>query len=149
MDSNYFLIDNTRGGGIRVIDKGHIITNNYIEGANSTSNSREGICLSSHLTDSALNGYWQVSDVAVSNNTIINSKQSLHYGSSVKDNPPESALISNNLIRNNIDNNGDYDFIRVSENSIGDALDIVNPTYSNNYFLWFIKPWFTYNSRWY
>ncbi|MDC7219949.1 MAG: polysaccharide lyase 6 family protein [Spirochaetales bacterium] len=134
VDSNYFLIDNTSGGGIRVIDEGHTITNNYIEGAYSTSNSRGGICLSSSQSDPALSGYWEVSDVTVSNNTIINSKQSLHYGSSEKDNPPASATIENNLIRNNIDGDGDYDFVRVSTNDDGDDLNITDPTYSNNYF---------------
>lgn len=134
VDSNYFLVDNTSGGGIRVIDKDHTITNNYIEGAYSTSNSRGGICLSSHQTDPEVNGYWEVSDVTVANNTIINSKQSLHYGSSAKDNAPTSATISNNLIRNNIDDDGDYDFVRVTENSSGESLNIVDPTYSNNYF---------------
>jgi len=134
VDSNYFLIDDTSGGGIRIIDKGHTITNNYIEGAKSTSNSRGGICLSAHDTSPALSGYWEVSDVTVSNNTIINSRQSLHYGSSARDNPPVSALISNNLIRNNINDDGQFDFIRVTDNNTGDALNIVDPSYANNYF---------------
>lgn len=134
VDSNYFLIDDTKGGGVRVIGEGHTITNNYIEGAKSTSNSRGGIALSSSQNSPALSGYWEVSNVTVSNNTIINSKQSLHYGSSAKENAPASATISNNLIRNNIDNDGDYDFIRVTDNSSGDALDIIAPIYSNNYF---------------
>lgn len=134
VDSNYFLIDDTSGGGIRIIDEGHTITNNYIEGAKSTSNSRGGICLSSSDTSPLLSGYWEVSDVTVSNNTIINSRQSLHYGSSARENPPASATISNNLIRNNIAGDGDFDYIRVTDNSSGDALNIVNPSYSNNYF---------------
>lgn len=134
VDSNYFLIDNTSGGGIRVIDKGHRITNNYIEGAQSTSNSRGAIALSSHEDDPKVSGYWAVSDVLVENNTIINSKQSLHYGSSAKNNAPVSATINNNLIRNNISNDGDYDFIRVTENDAGELLDIIEPAYLNNYF---------------
>lgn len=134
VDSNYFLIDNTRGGGIRVIDEGHVITNNYIEGAKSTSNARGAITLSSSQIDPKLSGYWEVSDVTVANNTIINSKQSLHYGASKKDLPPKSATIKNNLIRNNINGDGNYDYIRVSENDNGELLDITNPTYANNYF---------------
>lgn len=134
VDSNYFLIDDTQGGGIRVIDKGHTITNNYIEGAKSTSNSRGAIALSSHEDDPKVSGYWEVSDVQVANNTIINSKQSLHYGSSAKDNAPTSATIENNLIRNNIGGDGDYEYIRVTDNSVGETLNVVSPTYLNNYF---------------
>ena len=134
VDSNLFLIDDSRGGGVRVIDEGHIITNNYIEGATSTSSARGGICLTSSDNDLVLSGYWEVSDVTVSNNTIINSRQSLHYGANRRDNPPASATISNNLIRNNIDNSGDYDYIRVTENNAGQPLDITLPTYANNYF---------------
>lgn len=134
VDSNYFLVDNNKGGGIRVIDKGHTITNNYIEGVNSASKGRGGICLSSNQTDPKVNGYWQVRDVRVANNTIINSKQSLLYGASAKENAPASATISNNLIRNNIKGNGDHDFIRVVKNSNGKALNIISPSYSNNYF---------------
>lgn len=134
VDSNYFLIDNNRGGGIRVIDEGHTITNNYIEGAKSGSSARGAICLSSSEDNPALTGYWEVSDLIVANNTIINSRQSLHYGASLKINPPASANIYNNLIRNNIDGDGNYDYIRVSENSLGEKLDITDPDYSNNYF---------------
>lgn len=123
VDSNYFLIDNTSGGGIRVIDSGHTITNNYIEGAQSTSNSRGGIALSSSQDNPELSGYWEVEDVTVANNTIIDSKQSLHYGSSAKDNPPASADITNNLIKTN------QDFVRVT-----DGLNITNPYYADNYF---------------
>ncbi|WP_185962562.1 polysaccharide lyase 6 family protein [Thalassomonas sp. M1454] len=134
VDSNYFLIDNNRGGGVRVIGEGHTISNNYIEGANSTSSARGGITLSSSETNPALSGYWPVRNVTLLNNTIINSKQSLHFGASSKENAPSDVTISNNLIRNNIDNNGDYDFIRVSENNNGVPLNIINPTYVNNYF---------------
>lgn len=134
VDSNYFLIDNSSGGGVRVIDEGHVITNNYIEGAASISSARGGICLTSSDNDLVLSGYWEVSDVTVANNTIINSRQSLHYGANRRDNPPASATISNNLIRNNINNSGDYDYIRVTENSAGQPLDILMPTYNNNYF---------------
>ena len=134
VDSNYFLIDDTSGGGIRIIDKGHIITNNYIEGAKSGSSSRGAIALSAHDTSPALSGYWEVSDVTIANNTIINSRQSLHYGSNPRENAPASAAINNNLIRNNIDEDGEYDFILVRDNSAGETLNIVDPSYSNNYF---------------
>ncbi|MDT0595274.1 polysaccharide lyase 6 family protein [Glaciecola petra] len=138
VDSNYFLIDNTSGGGIRIIDKGHTITNNYIEGAKSNSNARGAIALSSSLKDGVLSGYWEVSDVTIANNTVINSAQSLHYGSNSKRYPPKSATIRNNLIRNNIDGDGEADFIKVAEsrdeNNAGELLNIVNPTYENNFF---------------
>jgi hypothetical protein len=134
VDSNYFLIDNTRGGGIRIIDEGHIITNNYIEGVKTTSSARGAITLSSSEINPALSGYWEVSDVTIANNTIINSSQSLHYGASKKDNAPKSATIENNLIRNNINGDGDFDYIRVSENSGGQSLDVIESTYVNNYF---------------
>lgn len=134
VDSNYFFIDNNRGGGVRIIDEGHIITNNYIEGAKSTSSARGAIALTGHDNNLVLSGYWDVHDVTISNNTIINSNQSLHYGANRRDFPPTSATISNNLIRNNIDNDGDFDYIRVTDNNAGQPLDILMPMYENNYF---------------
>lgn len=134
VDSNYFLIDDNSGGGVRIIDEGHVITNNYIEGAKSSSSARGAIALTGHDNNLVLSGYWDVHDVTISNNTIINSNQSLHYGANRRNFPPTSATISNNLIRNNIDNDGEHDYIRVTTNNAGQPLNILFPTYENNYF---------------
>ncbi|MDC7222429.1 MAG: polysaccharide lyase 6 family protein [Spirochaetales bacterium] len=134
VEGNYFFIDDKYGGGIRIIDQGHRVSNNYIEGAASASKSRGGITISSHQTDPVLAGYRMVQDVTISGNSIINSRQSFNYGANGNENAPYSALISNNLIRNNIDGAGDYDYIRVNENDRGESLNIQNPVYSNNYF---------------
>lgn len=137
--SNYFLIDDTSGGGIRIIDKDHTITNNYIEGANSDSSHRGGITVSSHDDNESgedspkVSGYWEVKDITISNNTIINSQQSFNYGASEKDNAPTSATISNNLVRNDLDENTTSEVIRVCDND-DESLNIVSPTYSNNYY---------------
>ncbi|MDC7221236.1 MAG: polysaccharide lyase 6 family protein [Spirochaetales bacterium] len=129
VDSNYFFVDDIYGGGIRIIDKDHLIINNYVEGATSGSNNRGGICITSHQTDPKLNGYWEASNLNISNNTIINSRQAFLYGSSAKANPPKSALFSHNLVRNGLDGTEEFDAIRV----MGE-LTVQEPVYVENYY---------------
>src|SRR5690606_23051750 len=54
-----FIVDT---GGIRIYDGGHVIRNNYIDGVNSSSNTRGGIVVHSGVnipgTDTVLNAQW-------------------------------------------------------------------------------------------
>lgn len=107
---NYFFAENnTLSGGIRVIGEGHKIYNNYIEGVNSTkpdgSTSRVtgGINVSNGRLNSALNGYYQVKNAQVVNNTFVNCDYALRIGTKLNsdlDQEPENLTVANNIMYN-------------------------------------------------
>lgn len=107
---NYFFAENnTFSGGVRVIGEGHKIYNNYIEGVNSkkldgsTSNATGGINVSNGRLNSALNGYYQVKNTQVVNNTFVNCDYALRIGTKVSSNldqAPENLVVANNIMYN-------------------------------------------------
>lgn len=107
---NYFFAEgNTFSGGIRVIGEGHKIYNNYIEGVNSTkpdgstSNATGGINISNGRLNSALNGYYQVKDARIVNNTFVNCDYAVRVGTKVSsdlDQAPENLIVANNIMYN-------------------------------------------------
>jgi len=107
---NYFFADNNAfSGGVRVIGEGHKIYNNYIEAANSTkpggstSNATGGINVSNGRLNSAVNGYFQVKNVQVVNNTFVNCDYALRIGTKVSsdlDQEPENLIVANNIMYN-------------------------------------------------
>ncbi len=108
--SNYFFAeDNIFSGGVRVIGEGHKIYNNYIEGVNSTkpdgstSNATGGINVSNGRLNSTLNGYYQVKNTQVINNTFVNCDYALRIGTKVSgdlDQEPENLIVANNIMYN-------------------------------------------------
>ena len=107
---NYFFAeDNLFSAGVRIIGEGHKVYNNYIEGINSTkpggstSNATGGINVSNGRLNSALNGYYQVKNVEVVNNTFVNCDYALRIGTKVSsdlDQEPENLTVSNNIMYN-------------------------------------------------
>ncbi len=107
---NYFFAeDNLLSAGVRVIGEGHKIFNNYIEGVNSTksggstSNATGGINVSNGRLNSALNGYYQVKNAQVVNNTFVNCDYALRIGTKVSsdlDQAPENLIVANNIMYN-------------------------------------------------
>lgn len=107
---NYFFAeDNFFSAGVRVIGEGHKIYNNYIEGINSTkpngalSNATGGINISNGRLNSALNGYLQVKNTQVINNTFVNCDYGLRIGTNVSgdlDLEPENLTVANNIMYN-------------------------------------------------
>lgn len=107
---NYFFAeDNLFSAGVRVIGEGHKIFNNYIEGVNSTksggstSNATGGINVSNGRLNSALNGYFQVKNTQVVNNTFVNCDYALRIGTKVSsdlDQAPENLTVANNIMYN-------------------------------------------------
>lgn len=107
---NYFFAENnTFTGGVRVIGEGHKVYNNYIEGINSTkpdgstSNTTGGINVSNGRLNSALNGYYQVKNTQVINNTFVNCDYALRIGTKVQsdlDQEPLNLTVSNNIMYN-------------------------------------------------
>jgi poly(beta-D-mannuronate) lyase len=107
---NYFFAENnTFSAGIRVIGEGHKVYNNYIEGVNSTkpdgstSNATGGINVSNGRLNSAVNGYYQVKNAEIVNNTFVNCDYALRIGTQVSsdlDQEPINLTVANNIMYN-------------------------------------------------
>ena len=112
--NNYFFANNNLlAGGIRVIGEGHKIYNNYIEGVNSkkpdgsTTNTGGAINITNGRPNSALNGYYQVKNVTIVNNTLVNGDYGFRVGTKVSSDltlAPENIIIANNIILNSSNN---------------------------------------------
>jgi len=107
---NYFFAeDNLFSAGVRVIGEGHKIYNNYISGINSTkldgstSNATGGINVSNGRPNTAINGYYQVKDVEIVNNTFVNCDYAMRVGTNVGGDlslAPENLTVANNIMYN-------------------------------------------------
>lgn len=100
--SNNFILGEgyPQSGGIRVVDGGHSITNNYIEGARYKNTSHHGgiVLLGSDGAGDAENGYQQVENVHIAFNTIVDSVNSFNIDGGGKSYKPKEIYFSNNLI---------------------------------------------------
>ncbi len=116
--ANFFIVDNparTRSYGVRVIDKGHSVFNNYFEGLlgnkNSLTSLRAPINLYNGRTtviDSAdatkASGYFPAEDAIVAFNTIVNCSGGAGIVLGYRDGgsntfQPQGIVIANNLIK--------------------------------------------------
>ena len=107
---NYFFAEgNSFSAGVRVIGEGHKVYNNYIEGINSFkengsfSNVTGGINVTNGRPNSELNGYWQVKDAEIINNTFVNCDYALRIGTTVNSDltlAPENLTVANNIMYN-------------------------------------------------
>lgn len=84
IENNVFLCGGVNDtGGIRMYDSGHIIRNNYIENAYSSSNTRAGIVVHSGVnapgTTTTMNLQWIPYNILIENNTIVDSRQSILF----------------------------------------------------------------------
>lgn len=105
---NYFFAEkNFITAGVRVIGEGHKIYNNYIEGINSTkedgatSNATGGINVTNGRLNSELNGYYQVKNTQIVNNTFVDCDYALRIGTKVKsdlDQEPVNLTVANNIM---------------------------------------------------
>lgn len=110
---NYFFANNNSfSGGIRVIGEDHKIYNNYIEGVNhrkpsgSASGATGGINVSNGKPNSALNEYYQVKNVQIINNTLVNCDLAIRIGTKVNSAltlAPENLIVANNIMLNSSD----------------------------------------------
>jgi poly(beta-D-mannuronate) lyase len=110
---NYFFANNNAfSGGIRVMGEDHKIYNNYIEGVNhrkpsgSGSGATGGINVSNGKPGSALNEYYQVKNVQIVNNTLVNCDLGIRVGTKVNSSltlAPENLVIANNVMLNSSD----------------------------------------------
>jgi poly(beta-D-mannuronate) lyase len=101
VEGNFFFGEHARGsGGIRIIGEGHRVVNNFLTGLEGDE-ARSAIALTSGVPDSPLNGYFQVKDVVVAFNTMVDNKSNIAIGTGAgKKNtlPPKDCLIANNIV---------------------------------------------------
>ncbi|AXT51040.1 T9SS C-terminal target domain-containing protein [Aquimarina sp. BL5] len=112
--NNFFFAENNLfSGGIRVIGEGHKVYNNYIEGVNSekpdggNTKTAGAINVSNGRPNSALNGYFQVIDATIVNNTFVNCDYGFRIGTNVGSDltlAPENLIIANNIMINTSEN---------------------------------------------
>ncbi|MDN3641793.1 chondroitinase-B domain-containing protein [Lutimonas halocynthiae] len=123
IDGNYFIGDDASDqiGGIRVINTGHWVVNNYFYNLKGSS-FRSPLAVMNGIPKSPLNRYNQVTDVVVAFNTYVNCASPWQFGVgtniSQKDVLPASEIRSARAIRTVVANNLIY-------NEKGDAHPIV------------------------
>lgn len=88
-------------GGIRVINKDHVIRNNYLEGLTGY-RFGSGFTVMNGVPDSPVNRYHQVDNVTIENNTLVNVEHiQLAAGSDAERSAvPVNSVMNNNLIVN-------------------------------------------------
>ncbi len=102
VENNVFLGNNKpKTGGIRVINEGHIIRNNFLVSL-AGNGFRGPIVIMNGVPNSPLNRYNQVKNVTIVNNTLINC-DAMEFGAGKDEErtlPPMNVLFANNLISN-------------------------------------------------
>ncbi len=123
IDGNYFIGDgeNENIGGIRIINTGHWIVNNYFYNIIGE-NFRSPLAVMNGIPKSPLNRYNQVTDIVVAYNTYLNCKSPWQFGVgtniSQKDVLPLSEIRSARPLRSVVANNVIY-------NEVGDPNPII------------------------
>ena len=106
---NYFFGNkNVFSGGVRVIGEDHKVYNNYFEGlryrkpSGSGSSTTGALNVMNGLNNSPLNGYYQVKNVQIVNNTLVDCDLGIRIGTSLSGATlePENLIVANNIILN-------------------------------------------------
>ena len=131
IENNVFLgngVDHT--GGIRVINKGQTVRNNYMQGLTGH-RFGGGFVVMNGVPNSAINRYHQVEDALIENNTIIDVDHiELAAGADEERSaPPISSEFRANLVYNadgseNIAVHDDISGIRFTENSLNEDVEL-------------------------
>jgi poly(beta-D-mannuronate) lyase len=98
--ANNFILgdDHPYAGGIRIVDDGHQVINNYIQGARFQDTSHHGGIVLMGSDGSTTNGYQQLTNVLVAHNTIVDSVNSLNVDGGGKPTNPNTVYLINNII---------------------------------------------------
>ncbi|MFK7905546.1 MAG: chondroitinase-B domain-containing protein, partial [Chitinophagales bacterium] len=109
IDGNYFIGDESNNvGGVRLINTGHWVTNNYFYNLRGTQ-FKSPLAVMNGIPKSPLNRYNQVTDVVIAHNTWVNCVNPWHFGVgsnvSQKDVLPLSEIRSARPIRTTVANN--------------------------------------------
>ncbi|WP_111977837.1 chondroitinase-B domain-containing protein [Algibacillus agarilyticus] len=103
IDNNFIFGDDYPfSGGIRLVDGNHTVTNNYVEGARYVSTNWNGGIVLSSSNGSTSNGYQDVENVLIANNTIVDSVNSFNVFGGKESTQPDSIYFVNNIIANAI-----------------------------------------------
>jgi len=105
---NYFFGDNNAfSGGVRVIGEDHKVYNNYFEGlryrkpSGAASNTTGALNITNGKPGSALNEYYQVKNVKIINNTLVDCDLGIRIGTVQNSSTtlaPENIIIANNIM---------------------------------------------------
>ncbi|MGJ8743456.1 chondroitinase-B domain-containing protein [Polaribacter sp.] len=140
IDGNYFIGDgvNKQFGGIRIVNTGHWIINNYFYNIIGE-NFRSPLAVMNGIPKSPLNRYNQVTDVVVAFNTYVNCKSPWQFG--VGTNIAQAAVLPKSEIRsaralrsvvaNNIIYNKDGDKNPIIEHDKADGVTFKNNIINN------------------
>ena len=136
IDGNYFIGDgvNKNYGGIRLVNTGHWIINNYFYNMIGE-NFRSPLAVMNGIPKSPLNRYNQVTDVVVAYNTYINCKSPWQFGVGTNIDQsevlPKSEIRSARALRTEVANNIIYNKVGdknvIVEHDIADGV-----TFNNN-----------------
>lgn len=100
VDGNFFLgRDRAKTGGVRIIDEGHTVVNNYFAEL-AGDGTRSALTMMNGRADSPLNGYFQVRRVLVAFNTFIHCQHNFLLGQPDGTEPlaPADCVIANNVV---------------------------------------------------
>ena len=101
VQGNFFLGEETEGsGGVRIIDQGHKVINNYFHGLRGDGY-RSAIALVNGVPNSPLNRYFQVRDALIAFNTFVDNHRNFTIGAGAdneKTLPPADCRIANNIV---------------------------------------------------
>jgi poly(beta-D-mannuronate) lyase len=127
IDGNYFIGDgvNENYGGIRIINTGHWVVNNYFYGLKGKS-FRSPLAVMNGIPKSPLNRYNQVTDVVVAYNTYVNCSSPWQFGVGTNiaqaDVLPKSEIRSARAIRTTVANNVIYNNQSVKFNGFNEGI---------------------------
>ncbi len=88
-------------GGVRITGEGHIVKSNLFKDINGNGTTRVGLSINNGVPKTAINGYYQVKNTQVVDNTFINCLDAFAVGVQVKKEctlTPVSTTISNNTV---------------------------------------------------
>jgi len=100
-EGNFFLGQNRpKTGGIRIIDEGHRVVNNYFADL-AGDGTRSALTMMNGRENSALNGYFQVRSATVAFNTFVNCRHNFLIGhpDGRETLPPTDCTIVNNVVQ--------------------------------------------------
>jgi poly(beta-D-mannuronate) lyase len=100
---NYLIGNNvSSAGGIRIIGENHLVYNNYLQGI-ATTGQTCAISILDGVPNSEPSGYFQVKNVKIIGNTIVNCAQGFDIGAGKGGNnrtvPPANCIIANNVMQ--------------------------------------------------
>ncbi len=140
IDGNYFIGDgvNENYGGIRIINTGHTVTNNYFYSIIGK-NFRSPLAVMNGIPKSPLNRYNQVTDLVVAYNTYVNCVSPWQFGVgtniSQKDVLPLSEIRSarpiRSLVANNVIYNDKGDASPIIEHDLADGVTFMSNAINN------------------